>query len=303
MRREFIVSESGQRLDRFIAASWPELTRSAAQRLIAAGLATLNGVAVRASQRVTAGDCVVVEVPAPSPGELEPEAIPLDIVYEDSDVLVINKPAGLVVHPAPGHPTGTLVHAVLALDVELDVGNSQRPGIVHRLDKDTSGLMVVAKNDRAQAALAEQMQGRAMKKEYLALVLGRIIPSQGIIEAPIGRAPRDRKRMAVVAGGRQARTRFQVLEHLDGYTLLLARLETGRTHQIRVHLSSIGHPVVGDPVYGPRQPFVGLKRQFLHAYRLGLDLPSNGYREFVAPLPDDLRDALRSLGSTVSERF
>ena len=303
MRRETVAIEGGLRLDRFVAAAWPELTRSAVQRLIQANLVWVDGQPARASYRVSPGDRITVEVPAPSPSELEPEAIPLDVVYEDADVLVINKPAGLVVHPAPGHAGGTLVNAVLAMDVELEVSNTQRPGIVHRLDKDTSGLMVVAKNDRAQLSLSEQMQRHEMKKEYLALVWGHLTPFRGIIDAPIGRDPRDRKRMGIVASGRPARTHFRVLEQLDGFDLVRLRLETGRTHQIRVHMASLGHPVVGDRVYGPEREALGLKRQFLHAYRLGFVLPSGGYREFVAPLPGDLREALDALGSAFAARL
>jgi 23S rRNA pseudouridine1911/1915/1917 synthase len=303
MFREIVVEEAGQRLDQFVAGSCPDLSRAAVQRLLEAGLISLNGALAKASQRVEAGDRVSIEIPPPSPSKLEPEAIPLDIVYEDADVLVINKPAGLVVHPAPGHQTGTLVHAVLALDLELDVGNSERPGIVHRLDKDTSGLMVVAKNDRAHAALSDQMHRHTMKKEYVALAHGRVTPERGIVEAPIGRDPRARKRMAVTSGGRPARTHFEVLEYLTGYSLVLARLETGRTHQIRVHLSAIGHPLAGDSVYGTDKDLPGLGRQFLHSHRLGFELPSGGYREFTAPLPDDLRSTLKSLGSANSDRL
>ena len=303
MRRELVVQETGLRLDRFVADAWSELTRSAVQRLISAGLVTVNERPTRASYRVSTGDRVVVDIPAPAPTEIEPEAIPLDIVYEDPDVLVINKPAGLVVHPGPGHATSTLVHAVLAMNVELDVSNSQRPGIVHRLDKDTSGLMVVAKNDRAQRSLSEQIKNRETAKEYLALVQGHLSPQQGVIDAPIGRDPRNRKRMAVVTTGRPARTQFKVLEHLEGYDLLLVRLETGRTHQIRVHLASLGHPVAGDRVYGPSRMPPGLDRQFLHSYRLGFALPSDGYREFTAPLPEDLRRVLIELGSAGVSRL
>jgi 23S rRNA pseudouridine1911/1915/1917 synthase len=212
---------------------------------------------------------------------------------------VVDKPAGLVVHPAPGHPSGTLVNALLARYPDISVGDVLRPGIVHRLDRDTSGLIVVAKSDRAMASLTAQMRARRVLKEYMALVWGRPNASRGVVEAPIGRDPRDRQRMAIEERGRPARTHFEVVETLRvgdvECTLLRVRLETGRTHQIRVHLAAIGHPVVGDPTYGRRAAHLPLKRQFLHAGRLGFTLPDGEYREFQSPLPPDLELLLRSL--------
>jgi 23S rRNA pseudouridine1911/1915/1917 synthase len=221
--------------------------------------------------------------------------MPLSIIYQDEDVLVLNKPAGLAVHPAPGHPSHTLVNAILSHFPQLaDMSSSLRPGIVHRLDKDTSGVMLVAKNSAAQAKLAEQFKARSVTKAYLVLVKGRLTPENGIIEAPIGRDPRNRKLMAVVTSGREARTEYRVVKYLDDYTLLEVMPETGRTHQIRVHLSAIGYPVVGDKIYGVKSP--SLSRQFVHAYRLGFKLPSTGeYVEFEAELPPDLAQALEDI--------
>jgi len=219
------------------------------------------------------------------------------VIYEDDDLLVLCKPAGLVVHPSPGHTAHTLVNALLARCPDLaSFGDTMRPGIVHRLDRDTSGLMIVAKNSRAQQYLMNQFKVRSVTKGYLALVKGKLTPGEGIIDAPLGRDPSNRKRMAVVTAGRQARTRFKVKEYLDGYTLLDITTKTGRTHQIRVHLSAIGYPVVGDAEYGVRSPY--LKRQFLHAYRLGFRLIDGQYREFSCELPPDLKGFLASLSRT-----
>jgi 23S rRNA pseudouridine1911/1915/1917 synthase len=233
-------------------------------------------------------------IPPPAPlAHLAPEAIPLDIVYEDDDILVINKPAGMVVHPAPGHSSGTLVNALLHHVPNLNINGNQRPGIVHRLDKDTSGLLVAAKHDVALGNLIEQMKNRETTKIYLTLLEGNLQPPAGIIDAPIGRDPAQRKQMDVVSRGKPARTHYKVLQYLTQHTYVEARLETGRTHQIRVHFSHLSHPVVADTIYGRRKPSLNLKRQFLHAHRLGLKLPSTGeYREFEAPLPSDLQLAL-----------
>jgi 23S rRNA pseudouridine1911/1915/1917 synthase len=222
--------------------------------------------------------------------------MPLDIIYEDDDLLVVDKPAGLTVHPAPGHPSHTLINAILSHFPHLaDIGDSLRPGVVHRLDKDTSGVMLVAKNSVAQANLAEQFKTHTVAKAYLVLVKGHLTPENGIIEAAIGRDPRNRKRMAVVTRGREARTEYQVVKYIGNYTLLEVRPETGRTHQIRVHLSAIGYPVVADPVYGVKSAH--LSRQFLHASRLGFKLPSSGeYVEFTSDLPPDLAQALKDIG-------
>ncbi len=307
-------AESSQRLDKYIAQEVPDLSRSLVQSLIREGLVTVNGQTVKASYKVKVGDTIVLRVPPLESLEVRPEAISLDIVYEDVDLLVVNKPAGMVVHPAYGHRTGTLVNAVLAHCPEIaDVGETLRSGIVHRLDKETSGLIIVAKNDAAHQHLLRQFKRREVKKVYLALVEGHLEPARGLIEAPIGRDPRRRKRMAVVKaeqGGRKARTEYRVVEYFalqaGGmsrlYTLVEAQPVTGRTHQVRVHFAFIGHPLVGDPVYGFRKqrlagyglPLLG--RQFLHAQSLGFHLPhSNQYVEFRAELPADLGEVLERL--------
>jgi 23S rRNA pseudouridine1911/1915/1917 synthase len=292
---DLAVDTAGERLDRFVAAGCPGLSRTHAQELIAAGLVTVNGRPARSSLRLSAGDRVRVTITPEPPPRLEAEDIPLHIVYEDDDVLVIDKPAGLTVHPAPGHPGHTLANAILShLPGLVDEAGSLRPGLVHRLDKDTSGLLVVAKNRPAQAHLSDQFQARTVSKTYLVLVRGRLSPESGIIEANIGRDPRNRQRMAVVAEGRDARTGYRVVRYIRDYSLLEIKPETGRTHQIRVHLAAIGHPVVGDAVYGIKSPHLG--RQFLHASRLGFCLPATGrYVEFESPLPPDLEQALEEI--------
>jgi len=296
---EIIVREGGERVDRYVAQQRPDLSRAAVQRLIAAGLVTLNGRPVRASsQRLQAGDTITVATPPSAPMHAQPEDIPLTIVYEDADVLVIDKPAGLVVHPAPGYAGGTLVNAVLAHAPETGDASEDalRPGIVHRLDKDTSGLLIVAKHEQALRFLSEQFKERTAEKTYLALVHGHLSPARGEIDAPIGRDPRYRQRMAIVSAGRPARTGYRVLRYVDDYTLVEAMLYTGRTHQIRVHFAGIGHPVAGDLVYGPRRSLPGLSRQFLHAARLRIRLPSGGEpHEFCSALPADLVHVLQSL--------
>jgi len=292
----FVASEPGIRLDRCVAEKCPELSRNQAQGLIVDGMVTVNDHPAKAGLKLDIGDRVKINLPLP-PNPLMPEAIPLDILYQDDDLLVIDKPVGLTVHPAPGHQSHTLVNAILAHVPDLPKSDAMRPGIVHRLDKDASGLMVVAKNSQAQLDLIGQFKIRSVAKAYLVLVKGRLTPDDGVIEAPIGRDPRNRKRMAVVAEGegREARTRYQVIRHLEGYTLLEVRLETGRTHQIRVHLSAIGYPVVGDRVYGAKSDT--LPRLFLHACRLGFKLPSTGkYAEFTSNLPPDLEQVLENIG-------
>jgi 23S rRNA pseudouridine1911/1915/1917 synthase len=296
---DLVADRAGERLDVFVARRVPALTRSQARRLIDEGLVTVDGrLPAKAGLGLEAGQQVQVTVPPPGPSTVEPEAIPLRIVYEDGDLLVVDKPAGMTVHPAPGHAAGTLVNAVLAHCRDLSgIGGEKRPGIVHRLDKDTSGLVIVAKRDAAHVSLARQLKERKVEKTYLALVEGRPRATEGVIDAPIGRHPRDPKKMAVVPAsrGRAARTRYRVLREVDGRSLLEVRPETGRTHQIRVHLASIGHPVAGDPVYG-RRALPGLERQFLHAQRLAFGHPRTGERlELEAPLPDDLRTALARL--------
>ena len=287
----FMADKAG-RLDKFVGEKCIELSRTYLQKLIGDGFITVNNRIVKASLKLAVGDRVDIVIPPPPPSPLSPEAISLSIIYEDEDVLVVDKPAGLTVHPAPGHAEHTLVNAILHHFPHLaDISDSLRPGIVHRLDKDTSGVMLVAKNKTAQLNLANQFEERSIKKAYMALVKGRLTPEQGIIEAAIGRDPRNRKRMAVVNGGKEARTEYRVVRYIDDYTLLDVAPETGRTHQIRVHLSAIGYPVVGDAVYGAKSPYVS--RQFLHACRLGFKLPSTGaYVEFESELPEDLKQAL-----------
>jgi 23S rRNA pseudouridine1911/1915/1917 synthase len=292
---QYTADTAGVRLDRFVAASCPELSRTHAHKLITAGLVKVNGEVSRASRILNTGDVVdVVILPEPAP-TLSPEAIPLGIIYEDDDLLVIDKPAGLAVHPAPGHPGHTLVNAVLAYLPDLAIDDDTlRPGIVHRLDKDTSGLILVAKNRVAQANLSAQFKSRSVKKSYLVLVKGKLTPENGIIEAAIGRDPKNRQRMAVVSRGREARTEYSVIRYPGNYSLLEIRPQTGRTHQIRVHLAAIGYPVVGDATYGVKSPH--LARQFLHASKLGFKLPSSGkYVEFESPLPLDLSGALNNI--------
>ncbi len=298
MTREysFTADNSGVRLDKFVGGKCPELSRTQAQNLIGDGCITVNGQTAKASLKLNVGDRVNIVIPPAPPSPLSPEAIPLHILYEDDDLLVVDKPAGLTVHPAPGHPGHTLVNAILAHYPHLaDIGDSLRPGIVHRLDKDTSGLMLVAKNRVAQANLAGQFKSRSVTKAYLVLVRGRLTPQSGIIQAAIGRDPRNRQRMAVVSRGREARTEYRVVRYLRDFTLLEVTPETGRTHQIRVHLAAIGYPVVGDSVYGVKSPY--LSRQFLHACKLGFNLPSTGeYVEFESALPPDLEQALKDIG-------
>jgi 23S rRNA pseudouridine1911/1915/1917 synthase len=295
---QFTVSldAAGQRLDAWLARALPHLSRSHIQRLIEHGQATLAGREAKASARLEGGETVVVLAGAPAPVALEPEAIPLSIAYEDDDLLVIDKPAGLVVHPAPGHPSGTLVNALMARwRTFKGLKGDLRPGIVHRLDKDTSGLLVVAKSDAAMLKLAAQIKERRIKKEYLALVDGRLEPAQGRIEAPVGRHPTQRQQMAVVRGGRNATSHYAVERYFAGFSLVRVKPVTGRTHQIRVHLAFTGHPVAGDRLYS-RQHVAGLPRQFLHATRLGFFQPTSGaWVELESPLPPDLATFLAGL--------
>lgn len=300
-RLSLAVEETGLRIDRFIAER-SQLSRSAIARLARDGHVAVDGAAVEPSYKVHAGEAVVVEVPDAAPAlSLLAEDIAIDVLYEDEDVIVVNKPAGLVVHPAHGHHTGTLVNAVVG-KIAADTGrDAARPGIVHRLDKDTSGVMIVAKNDVAQLALSRQIQGKRFEKEYLALVWGDPGEQPAIVEGPILRDPNDRRRMVVRAGGRDSVTRFSRLavyrEGADRQALLHVRPVTGRTHQIRVHLAFARLPIVGDPVYGRRSDGSGLGRQFLHAWRLTLNLPHGGPQTFVAPLAADLAGYLDGLGS------
>ncbi len=303
-QHHLVVDQTGERLDRWLAQQLPDRSRAEIQRWIKDARVTANAVTLKASYRVQAGDHITVEVPEQVTAAVEAEDIPLHIVYEDDDLLVIDKPAGQVVHPAPGHSTGTLVNAILHHVPDLaGVGGEVRPGIVHRLDKDTSGLMLVAKNDRAHRALQQQFKARTVHKVYLALLDGVLTPRQGTIDAPIGRDPRQRQRMAVILqpGSKQARpatTRYNVVNYFDGYTLVEAEPLTGRTHQIRVHFQFVGFPLVGDRVYGHRKQRLACPRQFLHARQLGFYLPATGeYVEFTSPLPPDLQVVLDHLDS------
>jgi len=288
------------RADRF-AADLTGLSRSFVQRLMADGLVTAGGRPLRANQVIEPGTELRVEVPPPAPARPLPDpSISVPVVYQDGDLLIVDKPAGLVVHPAPGHPDGTLVNALLARDEGFGaIAGVRRPGIVHRLDRDTSGLLVVARTDAAQTSLMAQLKARRMKKTYLALVQGSLGAAVGRIEAPIGRDPAHRTRMAVVASGREAVTGYRVRERFDGWTLLELDLVTGRTHQIRVHLAAIGHPIAGDPTYGTgtsRRGPDGLGRLFLHAWRLELTSPSSGRLiRAEAPVPADLESVLGDL--------
>jgi 23S rRNA pseudouridine1911/1915/1917 synthase len=294
------------RVDRYVAEA-TGLSRSYVQKLISDGRLTSDGAALRANAIVGAGTELRLEIPEPTAFDLSPAPeIALHVVYEDDDFLIIDKPAGLVVHPAPGHPDGTLVNALMAYRGALawgGIAGVQRPGIVHRLDRDTSGLLMVARNDRAQASLMAQLKARRIKKTYLALVQGSVSAAVGRIEAPIGRDPKHRTRMAVVPDGRPSVTGYRVRERFVGWTLLELDLVTGRTHQIRVHLDAIGHPVAGDPVYGTgtsRRGPSGLARLFLHAWRLELTAPSDGRLiRATAPLPADLERALAPLREPV----
>lgn len=297
---------AGERLDVFVAKAAAEegISRTRAQGLIDEGNICLNGLAAKASTKVKPGDVVYLTVPPPEEWDVTPEDIPIDVVYEDPEVLVINKARGMVVHPAAGHRQGTLVNAVLARCPDLaGIGGELRPGIVHRLDKDTTGLIVVAKNENALRSLQGQMKAGGVKRVYVALCSGKVRQDAGTVDAPIGRHPVHRKKMAVVPTGRSAVTDYEVLARFSSeYTLVLAELRTGRTHQIRVHMAHLGHPVLGDPVYGRAKNNLGLNGQALHALELGFQHPSTGEPiEFSAPLPDDFKEALESLVRTHPE--
>jgi 23S rRNA pseudouridine1911/1915/1917 synthase len=289
------------RLDRYVASELPDLSRTYLQQLIAEGRLLVDGQVRRAAFKMTPGQVVTLSLPLAEEFELEAQDIPLDVVFEDDDVLIIDKPAGMVVHPAPGHPRNTLVNAVLFHAPGISIQGSTRPGIIHRLDKDTSGVMVVAKSNRAQMSLADQWQDRRVIKHYIALVSGVIEEDTATIDAPIGRNPVNRQQMTTTKSGRDAVTHFTVLERFGDATLLDVRIETGRTHQIRVHLAFIGHPVIGDGVYGNKVSArigdeLGISRQFLHASALSFRMPSSEEtRTFEAPLPPDLQLVLDSL--------
>ncbi|ANZ63764.1 pseudouridine synthase [Secundilactobacillus paracollinoides] len=289
-----ITTETG-RLDKVLSNLMADESRSQLKEAIDKGNVTVNGNLTKPKYPVQPGDEVVITIPDPVALDLEPENIPLDIVYEDDDVIVVNKPAGMVVHPSPGHPDHTLVNALLYHSPLSTINGTYRPGIVHRIDKDTSGLLMVAKNDNAHRSLAAQLKNKTNLREYIALVHGVIKQDEGTIDAPLGRSPKDRKRQAIVADGRHAVTHFKVLERYLNYTLISCWLETGRTHQIRVHMKSIGHPLAGDPLYGPRKTING-SGQFLHAKKLGFKHPVTGKQlVFEALLPDDFERVLRRL--------
>ena len=294
------ADRAGERADALLSRLVPELTRSAAQRLLERGGVTLDGKPVRKNDKPAPGQVLTVALPDPEPIDLQPQNIPLDVVYEDPDVIVVNKPVGLVVHPAPGHPDGTLVNALLyhCGSSLSGINGALRPGIVHRIDRDTSGLIIAAKNDRAHLALAAQLQGHTLARTYEAVAVGSLREDSGTVDAPIGRHPADRKRMAVDRKkGRDAVTHWSVLARYPGYTHVECRLETGRTHQIRVHMASIGHPLLGDTVYGAKKPVPGLAGQCLHARRLRFIHPSTGEPvELECPLPDWFQEILRKIG-------
>ena len=298
-RLTLTADRPGERADALLARLVPDLTRSAAQKLLERGAVTLNGGPARKNDRPAPGDVLEVVLPDPEPIDLVPQDIPLDVVYEDGDVIVVNKPVGLVVHPAPGHPDGTLANALLyhCGSSLSGINGELRPGIVHRIDRDTSGLIIAAKNDRAHLALAAQLQDHSLARTYEAVAVGGLREDSGTVDAPIGRHPVDRKKMAVDRkNGREAITHWTVLARYPGYTHVECRLETGRTHQIRVHLASIGHPLLGDTVYGAKKPVPGLAGQCLHARRLRFVHPSTGEPvELECPLPAWFQDVLRKI--------
>ena len=286
------------RIDKELAHHLADISRSQLQKWIEDGNVTVNGEKVKPKYKLVVGDRVVVQPEKPQKIDLEPENIPLDIVYEDDDVIVINKPQGMVVHPAPGHPNHTLVNALLYHSPLSTINGEFRPGIVHRIDKDTSGLLMIAKNDLAHRSLAAQLKAKTNEREYVALVHGVIKEERGTIDAPLGRSKKDRKKQAVVEDGRHAVTHFKVLERFQHYTLVSCRLETGRTHQIRVHMKYIGHPLAGDPLYGPRKTLPG-NGQYLHARLLGFKHPRTGKQmTFTSPLPEYFQKMIDHLEKT-----
>lgn len=287
-----------QRLDAFLASSLDGLTRSQATRLIESGEVAVNGRAVSKSYKLAGGEDIAVTLPEPEPVEAVPQDIPLDVVYEDADVIVINKPSGMVVHPAPGHPDGTLVNALLyhCAGTLSGVGGALRPGIVHRIDRDTSGLIIAAKNDAAHQYLSAQLADHTLARTYECIVVGKLREDRGTVNAPIARHPTDRKRMAVVAGGREAVTHWEVIARYPGYTHVRCRLETGRTHQIRVHMAYIGHPILGDTVYGAKKEVPGLTGQCLHAVGLRFLHPrTHEVVELSCPLPEEFTRMLQKI--------
>lgn len=287
-----------QRLDAFLASSLDGLTRSQATRLIESGEVAVDGRAVSKSYKLAGGEDIAVTLPEPEPVEAVPQDIPLDVVYEDADVIVVNKPSGMVVHPAPGHPDGTLVNALLyhCAGTLSGIGGALRPGIVHRIDRDTSGLIIAAKNDAAHQYLSAQLADHTLARTYECIVVGKLREDRGTVNAPIARHPTDRKRMAVVAGGREAVTHWEVIARYPGYTHVRCRLETGRTHQIRVHMAYIGHPILGDTVYGAKKEVPGLTGQCLHAVGLRFLHPrTHEVVELSCPLPDEFTRMLQKI--------
>jgi len=299
---KFIIKEENNqlRLDKALA-NQTELSRSLLTELIRDAKVLVNGEVKKAKYKVQTGDRIDVEIPKDEVLDIVAEDLPLEIVYEDLQVAVVNKPQGMVVHPAAGHASGTLVNALMYHIKDLSSINGViRPGIVHRIDKDTSGLLMVAKNDKAHESLAAQLKDKSSKRRYLAIVHGEIPNDKGTIEAPIGRNPKERKKQAVVSGGKPAITHFEVLERFLGYTLVALRLETGRTHQIRVHMNYIGHPVAGDPLYGPNKTLTPNHGQFLHAETLGFEHPTTGeFMEFQAEVPEIFAEQLKKLRGQV----
>jgi len=307
---EYYISdqEKHKRLDLFVIGKRSELSRSFIKKLIEGGQIKVNDVQVKPGYLLKANDHVLVEIPPPQAAKIQAEKIPLDIVYEDKDLIVVNKPRHMVTHPAAGNYSGTLVNALLYHCKDLSpIGGVERPGVVHRLDKDTSGLLVVAKNDLAHRALSKQIQERRVKRLYVALVNGNLPLDEGTIEAPIGRHPVNRKKMTVIRQSnlksREARTHYQVLRRYKGFTLLEVKLDTGRTHQIRVHLNNLGYPLVGDMTYGKKKENIGLNGQFLHAKELGFYHPRSGkFMEFNSDLPPELKDVLDNLEDDIGSK-
>ena len=298
--KNVIVNENdkGKRLDIYIAENFNELSRTMIKKLIESNNILVNDKSEKVSYKVQANDNISIDVPEAKETKLKAQEIPLDIIYEDSDIIVVNKPKGMVVHPANGNPDGTLVNAILSIckNSLSGIGGELRPGIVHRLDKDTSGLIIVAKNDKAHINMSEQIKERNVKKTYIALVRGNVPEEEATINMPIGRSTKDRKKMAVTKNGKQAITHFKVLRRYSKYTLLEIKIETGRTHQIRVHMAEIGYPVVGDAVYSNGKNEFGIEGQMLHAYKLEFMHPiTNKHMELTAPLPQYFEEILKKL--------